>query len=272
MILARLVFILVAAALALLPALPAAADPSDTWPRGGELFDQWDICRTRAVGEDGFFQVTESGFRPIIGFESLGEYADVAYKLGEEFARKYRDRDQRAEQIFYFVRDKIRYTSDLDQFGLREFAQNADEVARDIQDRGSARGDCEDMAVLFAVMCQGAGLRSAIVLAPDHAAAAVHLPGYRKANRVFTVSGESGWVWAEATARNNHLGWMPEKLFGKPLAFYDMAAEKMSIPQATPGTEATIPSGGGGFGISPFYIIIGLMWLMPLLRRRRRRR
>ena len=38
----------------------------------GEVFDDWEICRTRASGEDGFYQISETSFRPVIAFESLG--------------------------------------------------------------------------------------------------------------------------------------------------------------------------------------------------------
>ncbi|TET66193.1 MAG: hypothetical protein E3J40_05670, partial [Dehalococcoidia bacterium] len=95
----------------------------------GDLFDDWGICRTRASGEDGFYQISETGFRPVIAFESLGEEANLAYSLGEQFAQKYPDQRQRAEKIFYFVRDRVKYTSDKDQFKHDEFAQNADELA-----------------------------------------------------------------------------------------------------------------------------------------------
>jgi len=44
----------------------------------GEIFDDWGICRTRAGGEDGFYQVFRTSFRPVIAFESLGEEAALA--------------------------------------------------------------------------------------------------------------------------------------------------------------------------------------------------
>ena len=98
-----------------------------------EIFDDWDISRTNAVGDDGFLQIketkTEVIFRPVIALESLGKYADVAYQMGEQFAEKYPDQTQRAEKIFEYVRDNIQYTTDLDQFDIPEYAQNADELA-----------------------------------------------------------------------------------------------------------------------------------------------
>ena len=92
----------------------------------GEVFDDWQICRTRLFGDDGFYQLSETTFRPVIAFESLGENSNLACNLGEQFADKYSDEAQRAEEIFYFVRDRVRYTPDTDQFKRDEFAQNAD--------------------------------------------------------------------------------------------------------------------------------------------------
>ena len=82
----------------------------------GEIFDDWQICRTRAFGEDGFYQISETGFRPVIAAESLGENAGLAYNLGQQFVHQYPDEVQRAEEIFYFVRDRVQYTPDVDQF------------------------------------------------------------------------------------------------------------------------------------------------------------
>ncbi len=39
----------------------------------GDIFDSWGICRTRASGKDGFYQISETAFRPVIAFESLGK-------------------------------------------------------------------------------------------------------------------------------------------------------------------------------------------------------
>ena len=191
----------------------ALAHPSDNfYEEGGQVFDQWDVCRTRGTGQDGFFQfLSESEFRPVITFESLGVNADRAHQLGQEFVKHYPDLHQRAEKVFTFARDKIRYSSDAEQFGFQEFAQNADEMVAAIQNKGLTYGDCEDYAILLAVIYRGAGCRSAIVLAPDHAAALVYLPKYKRANQSLSLEGESGWVWAEATGGNNPLGWMPER-------------------------------------------------------------
>jgi len=263
----------------------AWASPSEGfYERSGDIFDDWEICRTKSFGADGFYQITETGFRPVIAFESLGEEADLAYSLGEQIAAKYPDPLQSAEAVFYFVRDRVEYTPDIEQTESEneEFALNADELATAIVEDGIGYGDCEDMAVLLAVMYKAAGLRSAIVLVPEHTAALVYLPEYNKATAFFELEGEPGWVWAEATGRNNPLGWVPEQYRSIEIAAYEIFAEipAYEIPAdgVAPLTPPTAPAkaiAGTGEGVShrpfSFLSIIGLLWFMSLFRRRRRR-
>jgi hypothetical protein len=254
-----------------MPASILAVPSAKFYQEGGEIFDDWDICRTNADGEDGFFQISTTGFYPIIVGESLGQNADKAYRVGQQFAEDYPDMHQRAEKIFAFARDRVRYTSDESQFSFAEFAQNADELAVTIEDEGVAYGDCEDYAVLLAVMYKGAGFRSAIVLAPEHAAALVYLPEYREANQSLSVDGEVGWIWAEATGGNNPLGWMPEDLVGTELEVYEVEDKAITKgePPDKPSTVITPEGGSSGIHISPFFIVIVLLLLLSLLRRRR---
>jgi len=237
---------------------------------GDDIFDDWDISRTRAAGADGFYQVCEKGFRPVIAFESLGEEADAAYRLGEGMLSQYPDRVQRAEKIFYYVRDRVRYTPDKDQFQHDEFAQNADELADKIAQNGFGHGDCEDSAVLLAVMYKGAGYRSAIAVAPGHTAAMVYLPEYKKGSS-FEMDGEEGWVWAEATGRKNPLGWIPKEFIDEELYAYEIKDERVTRAEPTVA-PATIITGEGGGSASfpvPFFSIILLLWFIPRLFRRR---
>lgn len=252
------------------------------YDRDGHIFDDWEICRTRAFGEDGFYQITETGFRPVIAFQSLGEEADLAYSLGEQMAAKYPDPIRRAEAVFYFVRDGVEYTPDIDQNGNGEFAQNADELATAIVEDGIGYADCEDMTVLLAVMYKAAGFRSAIVLVPEHTAVLVYLPEYSKATAVFELEGEIGWVWAEATGRNNPLGWAPKQYLNDRIAAYEISAEvpAYEIPAETvaplrpPPTPAMAVIGigeGTTYRPYPFLGVVGLFCIMSLFRRRRRR-
>ena len=262
----------------LVPSLAGAASSEQFFRRNGEIVDDWGIIRTRADGTKGFLGVTSTGFDPIIARESLGERTDVAWQLGEEFARKYPDRNQLAERIFNFVRDRVVYTSDSDQFGTPEFAQNADEVAATIVDKRAAKGDCEDSAVLLAVMYKAAGYRSAMVLMPGHVATVVHLPEYKKAPRKLNLAGEGGWVWAEATGATNPLGWVPEALISGQI----VASEVMAGPLEAQGGgtgAATVEreppkAGGGGSSIRGLFIlvaVVGLLWVMTGGRGARRR-
>jgi len=238
----------------------------------GDILDDWGISRTRASGEDGFYQVTETGFRPVIAFESLGEEANLAYSLGEQIVEKYPDRLQRAEEIFRFVRDRVNYTSDIDQFQHDEFAQNADELATTITENGIAYGDCEDSAILLAVMYKGAGYRSAIAVGPGHTAAMVFLPEYKKGSS-FELEGESGWVWAEATGKKNSLGWVAKEFINIELAAYEITEEAIAPakPTTAPVTAVTKTGGGSSSFPFPFFGIIGLLWFMSMFRRRRTR-
>jgi len=261
----------------------ASAFPSaGFYERGGDIFDDWEICRTAAFGEDGFYQITETGFRPVIAFQSLGEQANVAYSLGEQIANEYPDPPLRAEAVFRFVRDRVEYTPDIEQTGNEEFAQNADELAITIVEDGSGEGDCEDMTVLLAVMYKAAGFRSAIVLPSGHTAVLVYLPEYNEATVFFELEGEPGWIWAEATGRNNPLGWAPEQYLDTEIAAYEISAEipAYEIPAEgaaplTPPPASAIAVAGTGEGVTYrpylFFIVIGLLWCMSLFRRRRRR-
>jgi len=252
----------------------ASASPSEGFNEiNGDIFDDWEICRTRAFGDDGFYQISETTFRPVIVFESLGENAALAYSLGQQFADEYPDRFQRAEAIFSFVRDRVKYTSDIDQFDHEEFAQNADELAASLDQGGAGYGDCEDSAVLLAVMYKGAGFRSAIVVGEEHTAALVYLPEYDEATAFFELDGEPGWIWAEATGKKNPLGWTPKEFINAKLAAYEISEEAIAPaePSAAPSTAVAQTGSGGGFSMRfPFFGIIFFLWFIPSLFRRRR--
>ncbi|MFC1937521.1 transglutaminase domain-containing protein [Chloroflexota bacterium] len=237
-----------------------------------ELFDQWQICRTRSTGENGFYQLTSRSFRPVIAFESLGEESDLAYRLGEQIGSEYPDRNQRAEAIFRFVRNRIIYATDRDQFKYDEFAQNADELASVIEQDGAGHGDCEDSAVLLAVMFKGAGYRSAIAVGSEHTAALVYLPDYNRASAVFELDGDKGWVWAEATGKNNPLGWVPKEFVNAKLAAYEIGEEAISLaePSLAPSIAVARTGKTSASQPFPFLSIIGLLFFLSLFRRRRR--
>lgn len=259
-----------------------SAFPSEAFDeREKDIFDDWEICRTRAFGDDGFYQITQNGFRPVIVFQGLGENADIAYSLGEQIASEYPGLERRAEEIFTFVRDRVIYTPDVERTGNEEFAENADELAIDIVQNGIGYGDCEDVTVLLAVMYRGAGFRCAVVLVPGHTALLVQVPTYDEATAFFELDGEPGWIWAEATGKNNPLGWAPKQYLNEKIATYEIPHEQppYEIPADTaapltppPAPAMAVTAAGEGVSYRPFsfFGVIGLLWFISLFRRRRR--
>jgi len=268
-----LVAVVLISAMGLLLVSPALATPSQGFfERGDDIYDSFGISRNRSINEDGFFQVLEDNFDPIITRESLGDNTDVAWELGQLFTEKYPEQEQRAREIFNFVRDRVVYTSDIDEFGHEEFAQNADEIVANVLEKGRASGDCEDSAILLAILYKAAGFRSAIVIASGHAAALVYLPNYNKASRVFTLEGETGWVWAEATGSTNELGWLAPSLVSEPMVARELSEQAIQRKELTYAlTSVQQSSSQGRFslrGISPFFGVVLVLWLFSSMRRR----
>jgi len=262
----KVISVIMVVVLALALAKPCCGTSGTFSQKWGEIYDNWDLCRTRSWDNDGFFQLSETYFRPAIVFESLGELRDVAWRIGWQMAGLYVDRNQLAEQIFLYVRNNVIYTSDLDQFGREEFAQNADELAGEIENNGFARGDCEDDAILLAVMFHAAGFRSAVVLPPGHAAVVVHLPSYPAANTFWKFKDADGWIWAEATGRTNPFGWTPTEYIGTDLAGYEITEENSIFGPS----RAEIPTSPGGTPLMnylPFLSIIFFLFLLSALGR-----
>ncbi len=258
----------------LCPLLVLAVSTSNFYGGGGDVYDDWDVCRTRGDGADGFLQYVNGSFDPIIAAESLGANANRAYVRGMEFEMEYPDVEQRAEAIFAYGQGSVRYTSDRSQFGYVEFAQNADELLAVIDEEGVGYGDCEDYAVLLGVMYLGAGMRSAIVLAPEHAAALVYVPEYAQANRQLTLNGESGWVWAEATGGNNPFGWMPDQYMNVELQARELVDEGLAVGELPDKPIVTVSrDAGGGYvlPVPPFFLVVFFLWLISSLGRRRSR-
>ena len=277
----RAIFVLLmfAISMGLFVPSPTSASPSERfYQRQGHIHDDWGILRTTVAGPDGFLGLVSNDFNPVITQESLGDNIDIAWQLGKEFAQRYPDGNQRAEQIFYFVRDRVVYVSDQDQFGEREFAQNADEVAGTIVDNGKAQGDCEDSAILLAVMYKAAGLRSAMVLMPGHVATLVFLPEYTKAHRMMILAGEKGWVWGEATGATNPFGWVPEGILSDEMIAKEVKIDQLGNQSGGPdavsvvrGSIGTSSGSTSATGLLSFLGAVGLLGLMANGRRGRRR-
>ncbi|RLF09102.1 MAG: hypothetical protein DRJ98_08645, partial [Thermoprotei archaeon] len=203
-----------------------AAPSEKFYVDGGEVFDSWNICRTNYFHPRGALCIRgepPNSVLPLIIEESLGEYTDVAYEVGRAMATRYPDVNQRAEAIFRYVQQCVEYHwegvdgTPVPIAGRRwtEFARNADEMVLEAYSRGVAWGDCEDHAILMAVLCKAAGIKSAIVvwMTPEggHCTNLLYLPGY-PTNLPVRLGEEEGWVWAEATGDENPLGWTDASL------------------------------------------------------------
>jgi hypothetical protein len=91
-----------------------------------------------------------------------------------------------------------------------------------------------------------------------------------------TLEGEEGWVWAEATGGTNPLGWFAPSLAGKPMAARELSGEGSPEKKLTYSlTAVQRKSSRGGFslgGISPFFSVIFVLWLLSSVVRRPARR
>jgi hypothetical protein len=91
---------------------------------------------------------------------------------------------------------------------------------------------------------------------------------------LFEVGGEPGWVWAEATGRNNPMGWTSKEFIGVNLAACEITGEEIVTAEPTAPPLIAVSQGGGG-GSFPtrysFFGIIFLLWIVPSLFRKRKR-
>ncbi len=176
----------------------------------GEWLDSWDITRTNYGGSNGFL--------PNVAYESIGEYKEKAYSVGESLKANYPNRVDRAEQILSFVQRWTDYGYDEENVQIEgeyqpEWAWNADEMAHMFNQNTFtvAIGDCEDMAFLCSTLYLAAGFDVSIISPPEHVALMIWLPEYSNANYYWDLNDGKGkgWIWVEATGENNPLGWTP---------------------------------------------------------------
>lgn len=197
----------------------AFAYPSgDVWPpvfekKYGEWYDEpWGLNRNCYYGEDGYL--------PDLAYESLGNFADLAYSRGEDFKADYPNRLERAQAVLSDVQSWVKYGNDEDNVFMEnepqaEWAWNADELAHMMEEARAqgtvARADCEDFAFLCSTLYLAAGFDVAIVDAPEHVALLIWLPEFPDANIYWDIlDGRGyGWIWVEATGDRNPLGWTP---------------------------------------------------------------
>ncbi len=212
----------------------AAASPSgDTVPptftkQGSFWYDSWGINRNVYSGDEGYL--------PNMFYETIGSYADLAYAWGLDFQRQHIERLERAQAILRFVQEWTVYGYDEDTVvrdgeAQLEWAWNGDEMAYMIQHAretlGAVTADCEDVAFLCATLYYGAGFDVAIVEAPSHCALLIWLPEYPHANLYWDIQDGQGygWIWVEATGKNNPLGWTPPSFSDGDFTAYPIARD-----------------------------------------------
>ncbi len=194
-----------------------------------EWYDSWGYTRTNSAGS--------SGFLPNVAYESLGDYKERAYSIGETFKTTDPQKVDRAEAILSYVQRWTDYGYDQDNVVMGgtaqpEWAWNADEMAHAFDETtGSvATGDCEDMAFLCSTLYLAAGFDVVIVSPPEHVALMIWLPEYSNANYYWDVNdgrGE-GWIWVEPTGDNNPLGWTPPDFTDGDFEVFSLASSSSS--------------------------------------------
>lgn len=107
------------------------------------------------------------------------------------------DKWQEAQAIFYFVRDRVRYTKDPK--GM-EYVQTPVHLLQVIERRGQAYGDCDDKTVLGLALLKNLGFDVAIRVASYRDPEVfTHVYGLVKINHE--------WVPFDATPTDKNLGW-----------------------------------------------------------------
>jgi hypothetical protein len=207
---------------------------SETTNWGVEWFDSFGFTRTNYAGTDG-----SNGFLPNVAYESIGDYKERAYNIGETFKTDYPQKVRRAEAILSYVQRWTDYGYDEENVFIEgtaqpEWAWNADEMAHMFSDTtlSVAIGDCEDMAFLCSTLFLAAGFDVALVSPAEHVALMIWLPEYSNANYYWDLNdgrGE-GWIWVEATGEDNPLGWTPPDFTDGNFEVYLLSSSSASSP------------------------------------------
>jgi len=196
--------------------------------RNGYWYDSFGFYRDYYGGS--------SGFLPNIAFESIGEYKEKAYSIGESFKTNYPERVDRAEAILSYVQRWTDYGYDEENVFVEgeaqpEWAWNADEMAHMFNQNTLtvATGDCEDMSFLCSTIYLAAGFEVAIISPPEHVALMIWLPEYSNANYYWNLNDGKGqgWIWVEATGENNPLGWTPPDFTDGDFEVYTLGSSSL---------------------------------------------
>jgi len=201
-----------------------------------EWYDSWGFNRNYYGDSDGFL--------PNVAYESLGNYKELAYSIGEQFMVEYPQKVRRAEEILSYVQRWTDYGYDEENVLMEgkpqeEWAWNADEMAHmfDVTSHSVAIGDCEDMAFLCSTIYLAAGFDVALVSPPEHVALMIWLPDYENANYYWDIPDDGrdyGWIWVEATSETNPLGWTPPDFSDGDFEVYQLSSSAISTVSYSP--------------------------------------
>ncbi len=210
--------------------------------RDNGWYDTFGIDRTYYGGPHGYL--------PALASETLGEYKELAFSIGQEFQSNYPVRTERAVAILKYVQTWTEYGYDSENVIMggqyqEEWAWNADEMAHKFDETTgvTAIGDCEDMAFLCGTIYVGAGFDAAVIDATDHAALLIWLPEFSNANSYWDLPNdgrdEAGWIWVEATGHSNPLGWTPPDYEGGGWTAYPIGDLQFVAEPEPTGTTST---------------------------------
>ncbi len=210
-------------------AYPSGGNYPPTFTKHGSYwYDEWNINRN--------FYDGEAGYLPNMFYETIGIYSDLAYSWGLEFKQRHSNRVELAQTILRFVQQWTIYGYDeenvfMDGEAQVEWAWNGDEMAHMVQNvinnAGAVTADCEDVAFFSATLYYGAGFDVAIVDAPSHCALLIWFPDYPNANIYWSIQDERGygWIWVEATGKQNMVGWTPPSFNDGDFTAYPITKE-----------------------------------------------
>jgi hypothetical protein len=233
---ARLLIILILLSLST-PSYFVHAFPSTNFNQeNGDWYDSFGINRNNYGGSNGYL--------PNLASETLGSNRELAYNIGESLRNIHENKVETAKAILAYVQRWTVYGYDnenvfRDGVAQDEWAWNADEMAHALNEATGvqATGDCEDMSFLCATIYTGAGIDAAVVDAPGHVACLIFLPEYQNANQYWELTNDnhgSGWIWVEATGKNNPVGWTPPDFGNGDWTTYLLGTTAASFQQTQP--------------------------------------
>ena len=229
---AIIIIFLIFSSISIAHAIPSATFTKQTKYGYEEWYDSWGFNRNYYGDSDGYL--------PNLAYESLGNDKELAYSIGEKFKIDYPQKIRRAEEILSYVQRWTDYGYDEENVLMEgeiqeEWAWNADEMAHKIDETSYsvAIGDCEDMTFLCSTIYLAAGFDVVLVSPPDHVALMIWLPEYENANYYWDITDDDrdyGWIWVEATAETNSLGWTPPEFSDGDFEVYPISSfETLSI-------------------------------------------